>query len=592
MGNLQGALPHPRGRNLCSWHRASSPDEGAPSSKSSPAAACPIDPPKYSRIKNWQTGTILYDTLSAQAMQDVPCRERRCLGSVMFPKQMVRGAAGDALPASDKLLPLLPQARAFICQYYSSIRRSDSPAHLQRLQEVEQEIAATGTYQLLETELVFGAKHAWRNAARCLGRIQWNKLQVFDARDCTSAQEMFTSLCTHINYATNRGNLRSVITIFPQRAAGRGDFRIWNAQLIRYAGYRQPDGTILGDPANVEITELCIQHGWTPPRGRFDVLPLLLQSPEDDEPELFVVPPELVLEVPISHPTLEWFQELGLRWYALPAVSNMLLEIGGLEFSAVPFNGWYMSSEIGMRNFCDPHRYNILQEVAQRMGLDTQTTTSLWKDRAAVEINVAVLHSYQLAQVTIVDHHAAAESFMKHLENEQRMRGGCPGDWVWLVPPISGSLTPVFHQELVNYQLTPCFRYQPHAWKDYVSKDTTVTRKKTFKEVASAVKISAKLMGDVMARRVKATILYATETGKSQAYALNLKQLFKCAFAPKVQCMDEYDVVSLEHETLVLVVTSTFGNGDPPENGESFAKALMEMSCPYLGSAEPEQQKL
>lgn len=32
--------------------------------------------------------------------------------------------------------------------------------------------------------------------------------------------------------------------------------------------------------------------------------------------------------------------------------------------------------------------------------------------------------------------------------------------------------------------------------------------------------------------------------------------------------MDEYDTVHLEHETLVLVVTSTFGNGDPPENGE------------------------
>lgn len=34
--------------------------------------------------------------------------------------------------------------------------------------------------------------------------------------------------------------------------------------------------------------------------------------------------------------------------------------------------------------------------------------------------------------------------------------------------------------------------------------------------------------------------------------------------------MDEYDVVDLEHETLVLVVTSTFGNGDPPENGEVY----------------------
>lgn len=32
--------------------------------------------------------------------------------------------------------------------------------------------------------------------------------------------------------------------------------------------------------------------------------------------------------------------------------------------------------------------------------------------------------------------------------------------------------------------------------------------------------------------------------------------------------MDEYDVIDLEHEALVLVVTSTFGNGDPPENGE------------------------
>lgn len=36
----------------------------------------------------------------------------------------------------------------------------------------------------------------------------------------------------------------------------------------------------------------------------------------------------------------------------------------------------------------------------------------------------------------------------------------------------------------------------------------------------------------------------------------------------QVLCMDEYDVVSLEHETLVLVVTSTFGNGDPPECAE------------------------
>ena len=30
------------------------------------------------------------------------------------------------------------------------------------------------------------------------------------------------------------------------------------------------------------------------------------------------------------------------------------------------------------------------------MDLDTRTTSSLWKDKAAVEINLAVLHSFQV----------------------------------------------------------------------------------------------------------------------------------------------------------------------------------------------------
>ena len=38
--------------------------------------------------------------------------------------------------------------------------------------------------------------------------------------------------------------------------------------------------------------------------------------------------------------------------------------------------------------------------------------------------------------------------------------------------------------------------------------------------------------------------------------------------AVQVLCMDEYKLSHLEEEELLLVVTSTFGNGDSPGNGE------------------------
>lgn len=109
----------------------------------------------------------------------------------------------------------------------------------------------------------------------------------------------------------------------------------------------------------------------------------------------------------------------------------MLLEVGGLEFPGCPFNGWYMGTEIGVRDFCDVQRYNILevlralqlgrlevracggprdlltpvslplQEVGRRMGLETHKLASLWKDRAVVEINVAVLHSFQACLLSV-----------------------------------------------------------------------------------------------------------------------------------------------------------------------------------------------
>lgn len=82
---------------------------------------------------------------------------------------------------------LLKEAYQFMEQYYASIKRLHSPAHRDRLREIEAEVHDKGTYDLKQTELIFGAKLAWRNAPRCIGRIQWSKLQVGCPSKCTNS---------------------------------------------------------------------------------------------------------------------------------------------------------------------------------------------------------------------------------------------------------------------------------------------------------------------------------------------------------------------------------------------------------------------
>ena len=69
-----------------------------------------------------------------------------------------------------------------------------------------------------------------------------------------------------------------------------------------YAGYKNPDGTFVGDPTNVEFTDFCTKLGWKSKRTDFDVLPLVL-SANGHDPDYFDIAPDLVLEVSFSHPT-------------------------------------------------------------------------------------------------------------------------------------------------------------------------------------------------------------------------------------------------------------------------------------------------
>ena len=82
----------------------------------------------------------------------------------------------------------------------------NSPEHNDRVATVMAEIDSKGTYDLTFKELSFGCRTAWRNAPRCMNRIQWRKLVVFDQRDVRNADEMFAAMVRHIRFCSNPEN--------------------------------------------------------------------------------------------------------------------------------------------------------------------------------------------------------------------------------------------------------------------------------------------------------------------------------------------------------------------------------------------------
>ena len=145
-----------------------------------------------------------------------------------------------------------------------------------------------------------------------------------------------------------------------------------------------------------------------------------------------------------------------------PGVSR---KVGKVEQQAENPSGWHVGSEIGARDLADASRYNALPEIAKCLGLDIHSDRSLWKDRALIELNVAVLWSFNQARVAMVDHHTVTRQFLIH-EKRETQAGRCVyADWSWVVPPISSGTTPVFHRKFKNRILRPNFFPQSEPWQ-------------------------------------------------------------------------------------------------------------------------------
>lgn len=348
------------------------------------------------------------------------------------------------------------EARAFLENFHETVGATPEAAR-RRWKVVRRDLSSHHFYEHSPEELAFGARLAWRNHGRCIGRLLWETLEVVDCRANGTPEAIEERMGAHLDQAFNGGKVRSVISVFPPAQADRRAAWIESPQITQYACHVKKDGRLLGDRQNVEATRIAKSLGWKPPGrpGRFDLLPYLVRD-KHDQRVLIDLPVDRVREVEIVHPTCKAIDALQLRWYAIPLVSNMILTIGGIDYPCAPFNGFYMCTEIASRNFADTKRYNLLPDVALALGLDPeQRRPPLWRDEALTELNRAVIHSFRRADVTMIDHHTASDQFMSFHCREQAAGRRVAGDWRWIVPPQASGNCEVFHLKMRNFHPVP-----------------------------------------------------------------------------------------------------------------------------------------
>ncbi|KZL77677.1 nitric oxide synthase [Colletotrichum tofieldiae] len=485
-------------------------------------------------------------------------------------------------------------------------------------------------------ELEFGLRTAWKHARKCIMRSEYNNLRLCDLRHVRTSKKMAETLIENLRVAYNSGEINPTGIDINSRGP-----MIWNSQLLSFAGYEQSNGEILGDPANVELTKAIIELGWTPPRFRsqWDLLPIVTMA-EGEEPVITELPKDAFPLVHIRHPKHPELETLGLRWVPAPALSRLGFSIGGVQYTATPFIGWFMDAEIGVRNLADSFRYNALPQVAKAIGLvdgdvddlpDYERLAVL--SRAQLELNYATYWSFAQASVRMSDSLGAAEQFAQ-FDDEHLMNNGfrLPSDPYWLAPP-QGSIIPLWHRGgSPNYQPKPliCRHAQDpvKAWRrERQSRSTRIhhpsntklnilipvpsisltrpvtpvspfgTASTSFLPVPPPSQISrpatplTPLSPRGPGRRIYIGFCSSGNVAIKLCKRLCAQLQHACDINPKlgsvvVPCtLNALPISMVEPDDVLVIVASTTGRGEVPQNGKAFADALARnpkaIACRY-----------
>ncbi|RCI11408.1 hypothetical protein L249_7145 [Ophiocordyceps polyrhachis-furcata BCC 54312] len=473
-----------------------------------------------------------------------------------------------------------------------------SAAVLSQIRRTSVSAAAAGIWTPTADELEHGLRLSWKHARKCIMRSEHSYLKLHDFRHVTTSEEMGQVLIDGMADAYNGGDIQPSVFVFPPKMPNRPGPMIWNQQFLSFAGYSQPDGTVLGDPATVGLTKAIMALGWTPPavRTRWDLLPLVTMA-DGDEPFISHIPEHLFPLVHIKHPKHGLaFEKLGLRWVPAPALSQQAFDIGGVQYPATPFIGWFMDAEIGVRDLADTFRYNVLPSVASALGLLEHDVDELpqWErlavlSRAQTELNYAVYWSFLKAGVRMSDSMSASAIWTNYDEQHLKENGfRLPADPYWLAPP-QGSIIPVWHRGgAPNYQPKPMIcrlKENPvKVWKrlkglvpSVVEEEEEEKEQGKLCPFAGREKLAPQSRSGPIIR-----VFYCSSGTTAARLAIKLEKRLRMmikgrdaehqSVAPAAP-LNDFQLDSLRAGDLVCIVASCAGRGDVPSNGE----ALLQM---------------
>jgi len=342
------------------------------------------------------------------------------------------------------------------------------------------------------------------------------------------------------------------------------------------------------------------QFGWKGPpdekKGAYDYLPLVIQSDPNVAPEMFAVPLECAVPVHIHHPEHPELSELDMQWYPIPAVCALDMTVGGILYTAVPFNGWYANTEV-LRDLTDKSRYNMLVPVAKSLGLDPETKPGdepLWKDEVMAVLNKAVYHSFKKAKIAMIGHHTLIEMFWQWYNDEMLHRGFCPVNWKWVIPPMSSSTNDAYLglNKAQEFTLKPAYLvgkgFLTLEREHFGERDTTNAMKMFYAKAKVAVFVK-KWIKRHRQERKPIVIIYASVTGNSAMFASKLGSILSASSQVSFfdacgasTTIDEKIWNMIEATSLCIFVASTQGNGELPSLSRKFFSTLFDKKAHLL----------